>query len=164
MLTGRRGQKMAETKQMLFARNLMCVCINANENAEYQGDIWTQYQDEPIDFLSVTSMLSQMDSLMDDWDFPQRALDQRHFYKNHNENDSFEEKDNILVIDRIQKESGTRNIQNKKGKLGTFVVRVAFRQNATWQGEMIHTEKNEKYAFDSAMEMLGIMDRCLKEN
>lgn len=154
---------MAETKQMLFAKNLMCVCMNANENAEYQGEIWTQYQEEPIDFLSVTSMLSAMDNLMDDWDFPQRALDQRQFYKSNNIRDPFEENENVLLIDRIQQENGIRNVQNKKGELGTFVVHVAFRQHATWQGKLIHTEKNEKYSFDSAMEMLGIMDRCLKE-
>ncbi len=155
---------MSETKQMLFARNLMCICVNGNDNAEYQGEIWTQYQDDPVMFMSVTNMLSQMDDLMDDWDFPQRALAQRHFYKNNVPENTYEEKDNILVIDRIKEQNGIRNVQNKKGKFATFVVHVAFRQNATWQGEIIHSEKNEKYHFDSAMEMLTLMDKCIKES
>ena len=154
---------MSETKQMLFAKNLMCVCVNGNDNAEYQGEIWTQYQDEPIHFLSVTDMVSRMDALMDEWDFPQKSLEQRKFYKSESDNE-FNAGNNgdILTIDRIKEKNGVRNVQNKKGQLGTFVVQVSFRQNATWQGNVVFSEKNEKLSFSSAMELIGIIDKCVK--
>lgn len=153
---------MSEAKQMLFARNLMSVCVNGNDNAEYQGEIWTQYQDEPIAFMSVTDMLTKMDEQMDEWDFPQKALEQRHFMKNNHSEKNNENDSDTLIIDRIQGKNGTRNVQNKKGALGTFVVHVAFRQKATWQGEVIHTESNEKLSFSSAMELVKIIGNCIK--
>ena len=54
-----------------------------------------------------------------------------------------------------------RNVQNKKGQLGTFVVQVTFRQDATWQGHVIHQENNEKIDFISALELIKIMDKAL---
>ena len=41
-------EDMSETKQMLFARNLICACIESDDNADYQGLIYHQYADNPI--------------------------------------------------------------------------------------------------------------------
>ena len=36
----------------------------------------------------------------------------------------------------------------------TFVVRVLYRQNNTWQGEVLWAEQNEKRYFRSALELM----------
>ncbi len=148
---------MSETKQMLFARNLICVCIDGIENADYQGKIWHQYTDEPIEFESAVSMLRIMDGLMDEWDFPQRGLEDRSFHKNAKKKE-LSAPGEELTIDKVQQMFGTRNIQNKKGELSTFVVQVGFRQRATWQGHVVCVESNEKKEFESAMALLRIID------
>ena len=100
---------------------------------------------------------------MDDWDFPQKGLEQREFIpKEPHAHKRNVVKDDELVIDKIQKQHGVRNIQGKKGKLATFVVQVAFRQNATWQGHVVVASSNEKKSFTSAMELLRIMDDSMK--
>ncbi len=154
---------MGDAKQMLFARNLISICVDSNENADFQGNVWHQYSDDPICFKSATSMLTMVDGLMDEWDFPQKGLEQREFVSTeHRRHQRVEVADDELVIDKVQKRHGTRNIQNKKGKLGTFIVQIAFRQNATWQGNVVVVDTNDKKTFSSAMELIRIMSDSLK--
>lgn len=44
---------------------------------------------------------------------------------------------------------------------GTFIVHVRYRQNATWQGDVIWAEKNERQGFRSALELLKLIDSAL---
>ena len=158
---------MSEAKQMLFARNLICVCIDDNQNADYQGQLWHQYSDDPVNFSGIYDMMVTADELFDAWDFPQRSLERREFV--HDDSDDRRHKgfptqqddSDELTIDRVQKQQGTRNIQGKRGELGTFIIQVSFRQNATWQGRVINVEKNERNDFSSAMELVRIIDRDL---
>lgn len=149
---------MSETKHMLFARNLICICIDGKENADYQGKIWHQYSDDPIEFESAIRMLGIMDDLMDEWDFPQRGLEDRSFDKNNRKKEQLHAPDEELTIDKVQEMFGIRNIQNRKGMLSTFVVQVGYRQRATWQGHVVCVEANELKEFESAMALLRIID------
>ena len=156
-------QDMGDTKQMLFARNLICVCIDSNDGADYQGLIYHQYSDTPIEFAGMTEFLVKSEELFDTWDFPQRGVAQRFFKKSNRDEVGYSKKkfDEKLPIEVIQEQAGVRNVQNKKGKLGTFVVQVVYRQDATWQGHVIHQETNEKQDFTSALELVKIIDRSL---
>ena len=158
-----KAQIMGDSKQMLFAKNLICVCVNSNDDADYQGLLYHQYSDEPIPFEGMTDFLVKTEALFDEWDFPQRGLAQRCFKKSNREDIGYKKKklDEKLPIEIIQEQMGVRNVQNKKGELGTFVVQVAFRQDATWQGHMIHQEMNEKYDFVSALELIRQIDGAL---
>lgn len=152
---------MGETKKVLFARNLICVCVEDDRDGDLQGELWHQYSDDPIVFNSVADMLVGMDALYDHWDFPQKALENREFYSS-KRSEELPQPDK-LVIDEIQKKFGTRNIQNKKGSLGTFVVQVSYRQKATWQGRVIYSEENEQYDFASAKALVELMDQKVHE-
>ena len=157
------ARKMSDSKQMLFARNLICVCIDDDKDADYQGLIYHQYADEPISFNGIASMILEMENLFDEWDFPQRGLAERKFDKkkeNHKRSVS-ETEDDRLKIEIISDTHGVRNVQNKKGKLGTFVIQVVYRQDASWQGHVIYQEDNEKLDFNSALELIKIIDRAV---
>ena len=160
---GSKAQKMSESKQMLFAKNLICMCINSNENADYQGLIYHQYADEPIVFDGMTDFLVKAEALFDEWGFPQRGLAQRYFKKSNRSEIGYKKKklEDKLPIEIIQEKVGVRNVQNKKGELGTFMIQVVFRQDATWQGHMIHQEANEKVDFVSALELIKFIDGAL---
>jgi hypothetical protein len=157
-------EDMSETKQMLFARNLICACIESDDNADYQGLIYHQYADNPIAFDGMTDFMMKLEELFDEWDFPQRGLAPRVFKKGSRDDIGYKKKkfSDKLPIEVISEANGVRNVQNKKGKLGTFVIQVVYRQDATWQGHVIHQEKNEKIDFVSALELIKIMDRALK--
>ena len=157
-------EDMSETKQMLFARNLICACIESDDNADYQGLIYHQYADNPIAFDGMTDFMMKLEELYDEWDFPQRGLAPRVFKKGSRDDIGYKKKklSDKLPIEVISEANGVRNVQNKKGKLGTFVIQVVYRQDATWQGHVIHQEKNEKIDFVSALELIKIMDRALK--
>ena len=155
---------MSETKQMLFARNLICACIESNENADYQGLIYHQYADAPITFDGMSDFMMKLEDLFDEWDFPQRGLAPRVFKKGSRDDIGYSKKNHHdkLPIEVISEANGVRNVQNKKGKLGTFIIQVVYRQDATWQGHVIYQEKNEKTDFVSALELIKIMDRSMK--
>lgn len=154
---------MSEAKQMLFARNVICICIEKKESGDYIGLLWHQYSDDPIEFNGVSDMLMLMDDLYDEWDFPQRSLEKREFNKTRDHEEMNGDPDN-LVIDKVQAASGVKNVQNKKGSLGTFFVQVKFRQNATWQGTVIHSESNKKFDFTSAMGLVEVIDKSMSSN
>lgn len=159
-------EDMSESRQMLFARNLICVCVDSNNDADYQGVIYHQYADDPIPFNGMMDFVSKADDLMDEWDFPQRGLAPRVFKKSSRDDSvGYKKKPHSdkLPIEIISEQNGVRNVQNKKGKLGTFVIQVAFRQDATWQGHVIYQEKNEKLDFISALELIKLMDKALSE-
>ena len=152
---------MSDNKQMLYARNLISVCIDDVVNGDYMGLIWHQYSDEPIEFEGFLQMLSIMEGLLDEWDFPQKALSTRSFFRQEKPVYKKNVNPDELVIDQVQKENGVRNVQNRRGKKATFIVQVSFRQRATWQGHVIHEESDEKKDYQSAMELLRIMDEYM---
>lgn len=166
-MRGKIKDKMAETKQMLFAKNLVCVCVEQVHDGDFSGLLYHQYADDPIAFTSAADFLLRMDDLMDDWDFPQRGLAERFFNKedmNHSgKHHLLKDDDERLPIEIVQDMNGVRNIQNKKGALGTFVVQVVFRQDATWQGHVIHQEKNVKNDFRSALELVKYIDSSVNQ-
>lgn len=46
--------------------------------------------------------------------------------------------------------------------MGTFVIRVQYRQNATWQGQVTWAEGQETRSFRSALELLKLIDNALE--
>jgi hypothetical protein len=157
------AKKMSDSKQMLFARNLICICVEEHKNADYQGLLYHQYADAPIEFDGTADLMIKMEELFDEWDFPQRGLAARKFDKKNR--DEYKRKkinpgDDRLPIEIISDQHGVRNVQNKKGKLGTFVVQVVYRQDASWQGHVIIKESDEKKDFGSALELIRIIDNA----
>ncbi|MCR5403751.1 MAG: hypothetical protein K6E91_08055 [Butyrivibrio sp.] len=156
---------MADTKQMLFSKNLICLCIDGNENADYQGKLYHQYSDDAIEFRGLTDAVIRTEELFDEWDFPQRGLAQRRFKKHTREEKRPKpgaDGDDRLPIEIIRDEKGVRNVQNKKGALGTFIIQVRYRQRASWQGQVIWLEKNELMDFISVLELLKIIDSSMQ--
>ena len=45
-----------------------------------------------------------------------------------------------------------------QGEKATFVVRIQYRQNASWQGQVTWAEKNKTVPFRSALELLKLID------
>ncbi len=44
---------------------------------------------------------------------------------------------------------------------GTFIVKVEYNQNQTWQGQVIWAEENKIVRFRSALELLKLIDEAV---
>ena len=49
-----------------------------------------------------------------------------------------------------------------RGNAATFEMRILFRQNASWQGEVLWLEKNARQSFRSVLELITLMDSALR--
>ena len=61
------------------------------------------------------------------------------------------------------KRADLSDLHDQKGKLATFVIQVQYRQNSSWQGQVIWVEENRKEHFRSALELMKLMDNALEE-
>ena len=50
------------------------------------------------------------------------------------------------------------DMNRHQGEKATFVVRIQYRQNASWQGQVTWAEKNQTVPFRSALELLKLID------
>lgn len=140
----------------IFAPNLICVCVDSASMGEYMGRLWHQYSDEAIMYSSTMDLIRNMDALYEAWDFPQSSTQIRSFM-------NMEAEARKQCRQKEGEQMDARRIQDKNGDLGTFVVYVKYRQNSTWQGEVIWTEKKKKQHFRSALELLKLIDGALDQ-
>ena len=53
-----------------------------------------------------------------------------------------------------------KNATNKKG---TFIVKVEYSQNRSWQGRIIWAERGREVRFRSTLELLKLMDEAISK-
>lgn len=140
----------------MHSPNLICVCVDTRTGDEYEGRLWHQYEDRPISYLGMMDLIRKMDALYDEWNFPQSSTRSRSFITT---------EDPVRRISRkgAQREMDAGRIQEKHGDIGTFLVHVKYRQNSTWQGEVMWAEKRKRQYFRSALELIKLMDSALDE-
>ncbi len=136
----------------LHSPNLICICINDKKGKDYSGLIWHQYQNKPVAFTTAIGMIMEMDWLYDRWQFPQSSTRIR----------AFESAENTIEHEEAMLSMDEKRVTNRAGNIGTFIVRVKYRQNATWQGEVVWAEKQERKYFRSALELLKLIDGALE--
>ena len=135
------------------APNLMNVCIDRNFGNEITGRCYNRYSPYPVQFDGMNHLFIRMDQLMDTIDFPQSSTKNREFFKRQ----------------RCKTDGGTvkvktaEEILKESGKKATFVVNVAYRQNATWQGKVLWAETGQSCYFRSALELMKLIDNALDE-
>ncbi len=141
----------------LLAPNVITVGIDSfTEFGDYAGMIWQPYDVRPVTFDGAMDMILQLDNLYDRWNYPQKALNSRSFRR-----DAIATQP--INIRKGQWKMSVENIQNNRGKKGTFIVQVQYRQNATWQGQVVWAEKNKKEYFRSALELVKLIDGAMEE-
>jgi len=149
------SSEMSVMQPRLFAPNLLSICIDSNGSGDYQGCVWQQYDSQPIIFEGMVDMILQMDKLFDLWGFPQAGLKTRSFV------DEVSDIKHVNILDKSQKLKKI-DVQEKTGKRGTFIVHVKFRQNASWQGEVVWREQNKRMHFRSVLELMKMIDSALE--
>ncbi len=144
-----------EEKKVIFAPNLIVVGVDDYQYGNFSGQYWDQYSEGPHKYDSAIQLLTELDQFFDEIDFPQRAMVPRSFKVR-----------NIDFAQKFNKNAEKKLIMKQiegKGDKGTFIVQVKYRQNATWQGQVVWAEENKKVHFRSALELLQLMDSALNQ-
>lgn len=137
------------------APNQVCICVDEIREGEFGGKVYSRYSRNSWEFHSLIELLGGMESFYNKIAFPQSAVQLRGIDWNGPE-DLLKEADEPF----LKKEFLTE----KRGECATFLVTVRYRQNATWQGSFLWVEENRAREFKSALELMMMIDKALKEH
>ena len=139
-----------EIQIALHAPNIVNICIDECRNGEVAGCLYHCYDENPWEFANVLKMVELMEELYDRISFPQASTKTRSFV-----NAACESKE------RPQKVSTPQDVAAHRGKKGSFLTCVKYRQNSSWQGETQHLEEGTVQQFISVLELLKIISNAL---
>ena len=119
------------------------VCIDSYEKGILAGRLFNPYLDTGQAFDSLTQFLFRMEQTLDRMNFPQAATAARSF------------------ADAPIECAPPPEAHFHTGAAATFVVKVLFRQNASWQGSLHWREEDQSESFRSVLELLLLLDSAL---
>lgn len=117
--------------------------ITSYEDKNFQGTLQNAYFEERQVFRNLTQLLFLIESLQDTLQYPQRGMEARRF----------KSQATTLDLPKVEAPAGET--------LATFKLQLLFRQNASWQGNVVWMEKGTEAQFRSALELVSLMDSVL---
>ena len=121
------------------------VCVDSYQDGVLVGRLYNPVSKEPRHFRSATQFLLQMEDLLDQLQFPQPFRASRSFGE-----------------PRKPATEAAPSTPSPTGKQATFVLKVFFRQNTSWQGSVTWKEADLDQNFRSVLELLLLLDDALK--
>lgn len=138
----------------LAAPNLVCICVDNAPDNKMESRLYHYYAEEPETVKDMMQLLRSLEQFYDKIDFPQAAEQLRSFVGNAKESRKRKKVPKpVTGREFLMQQSGTR---------ATFFLHVQYRQNATWQGQIMWKERNKTLEFRSALELLVLLDNALK--
>jgi hypothetical protein len=125
------------------------LCIDAYENKALKGRLYNPYLDTCQHFSNVMQLLILAEELFDMMDYPQPFSETRKFWTNPSVQES--------CLEDETSETGNP----PPGKLANFILKVIFRQNASWQGSLAWLDQNKEESFRSVLELLKLLDEAV---
>lgn len=129
------------------ALNLVNVCMDQRGKDGSQGRLYCCYRRGPVSFKNEYQLIKAMEALMEEIGCPQSSVELR----------TYGQKPRPLK-EKPKPVTGREAVLEQRGREATFIIHVKYRQNATWQGEVIWVEHGEKKSFLSVLEMLKLLD------
>ena len=122
------------------------VCIDSYDDRIPCGRYYNLSEKEGKQFRGVIPFLSHMERTLDGMGLPQSFTTVRTF-----------------GAATGQMPGAPQEADIRDGKLATFLVRVLFRQNASWQGSVVWMEGKREQSFRSVLELIFLIDSALNE-
>lgn len=144
--------------------NLIYICIDRYGDSDIEGRLYWGAKPGPLLFLTGVQMLLEIEKQCDRQGYPQAEVVTRRFKKKAYGQGARREEPQDTGSDAAADNNGkTEGKDFMKGKEGTFVVNIKYRQNATWQGSVTWAEKKQTCNFRSALELMQLIDCALDE-
>lgn len=140
------------------------VFVDDYNNSILKGRIYHLASEKLMSFLGIYDFLSKLESVYDAFSFPQATHEFRKFRKPsllvpNTDDTGYINGDDTEVKIKVKKD---KKIKIEPSGKGTFIIRVLYRQNATWQGSIQWVEGKKAVNFRSDLEMLKLMDDALR--
>ena len=119
------------------------VCVDSYENGVPIGRLYHRHLPEGKQFHGVTHFLQEMETVLDEADFPRAFTELRRFSA------------------PTEIKSTVSASEQKRGDISTFTIRILFRQNASWQGSVLWQEGGQEQCFRSVLELILLLDNAL---
>ena len=125
-------------------RRAMLVCVDSSEKGVWTGRYYNSSLKKGESFRSLVDFLMKMEKTLDQMYFPQSFSAVRRFTQ---------EEETELI--------GASNEECQTGKAATFLIRILFRQNASWQCSILWLEGKREESFRSVLELIFLMNDAL---
>lgn len=119
------------------------VCIDSYEDGIIEGCLYNPFLKGGKVFRGLMQFLQAMETVLNDMDFPKAYTSAR----------TFAPPGQTCEVFSVG--------EQQSGKLGTFSLRVLFRQNASWQGSVTWLEGQQERSFRSVLELAMLIDNAL---
>ena len=119
------------------------VCIDEYQSGIPSGRFYNPFCKDGKSFRGIMEFLSEMENTMESMDFPKAFTVTRSF------------------SEMRQDPAGLPQLDMQTGRQATFVLRILFRQNASWQGSVTWLEGKKEQGFRSALELVLLMHSAL---
>lgn len=126
--------------------------IYSYKNKNMQGTIYNPFFEKEIVFENVMQLIFMLERISDSIFFPQKTMELRHF------------SENTSPADKTSFTFTTTSDFTDQTPVATFELEIMFRQNASWQGNIVITDQNLSSTFRSVLELLTLMDSILDKN
>lgn len=148
----------------------MSICVDSRRNSDLSGRLYHRGRPEPVLFDNTGQALIEMEKWCDRVGYPQPEVVIRKFESETSvpddgtveKSDKNQEKFSIRKTEEAVSVA-SEDLLNEEGNKGTFVVHIKYRQNASWQGQVMWAEKRQTCSFRSALELLKLIDSALDE-
>lgn len=147
------------TERIWYSPNIVNLCMDSYKEAQQEGRLYHQYTSEAVPFWSLIEAFGQMEKLYDDLVFPQSATRIRSFGEEYRADEMPE-----YSRKEVEKMESFEKVTEHRGKDATFLIRVQYRQNSSWQGEITWIDGQKKKYFRSALELVHLIDSALGGN
>lgn len=127
------------------------ICLDQFGQDKFSGRVYFSLYKEPIVFYSLIGLVNEINRTLEVAGVPQpymeyRTFDKPYYYAKHSDR---------------KREMEIFHHERFYGKLGTFMVRILYRQSATWQGTVEWVEGEAVMEFRSAMELFILIGSAL---
>lgn len=121
------------------------ICVDSYEDKAIAGMLYHTSLPSGARFSNLMQLLLCIEHILDGMEFPRASTEKRRFTKGSTE------------FSLGDDDPDTR----RSGLLGTFYVRMMFRQNTSWQGSVLWKEGGSELVFRSTLELMLLLDSAL---
>ena len=123
------------------------ICVDSYEQGVLSGRFYNYGQENECKaFRSLTQLLVGMEQMLDTTNSPQSFMAKREFFP-------------VVEPKLDSPDDGAL----RKGQTATFVVKILFRQHASWQGTIVWMEEKCEQTFRSVLELILLMNGALSK-
>jgi len=132
------------------------VCVDSYEDTCMTGMLYHSSLDEGKSFGDLMQMILMIEKIIEDTGFPKPTTEKRSFVVQ----DVSGKAPNIASEEK-QAIEAEHDFESIKGEVGTFKIKVMFRQHASWQGSVSWLEGDKTETFRSALELILLIDSAI---